>query len=326
MFISKGLLRVARLAVALTLLGFLVFAVDWGAARQHLAGIEWLPAVSGMAGLSAQFVISPWKWQWALRLHGLNFKLPYLIRANGIGFFFNNFLPSAIGGDAYRVMSTWPKEGYRSRAISAVVIERIVGLIALLAIGNAGALSMLDTSGAAAAFIVASMLCAVIGIVIIVAIRMGTLDWLAKRLRNSSVLDAVAHNVDFLRRGGRRWLPLIAISVLFQLIAVANIYLLFRSLGAPVGFAACTVITAAAGVATSLPISINGLGVVEGSFAGTAVALGVSYEIAFTVAVLIRLMVLPATLVFGLMYGFGGGTGPELLKKRPDPELIPPRS
>jgi hypothetical protein len=70
--------------------------------------------------------------------------------------------------------------------------------------------------------------------------------------------------------------------------------------------AACALIAAVAGLATILPISINGIGVVEGSFAGAAVALGTDYEVALMVAVLIRLIVLPLSLIFGAIYALRG--------------------
>jgi hypothetical protein len=64
---------------------------------------------------------------------------------------------------------------------------------------------------------------------------------------------------------------------------------------------------AAAGVATILPISINGLGVVEGAFVGSALALGVPYEPALIVAILLRVLLLPYAAVFGLIYAFEPG-------------------
>lgn len=296
----------ARIVLAAVLAAILAYAVDWSSIPGYIAAMDWPLALLAMAGLAAHFVVSPWKWQWSLRIHQLHFPLPYLIRANGIGFFFNNFLPSAIGGDAYRVMSTWPKEGYRSRAVSAVVVERVVGLIALMTLGNIGALVLLDTSNVARAFVALSVMSAIAGAALLGALWLGAFGWFAARVRSSSVLQTVSHNLDLLRKAGVRWLPLIAISILFQAIAIAIIYLLFRSLGAAVDPASCALIAAVSGLASILPISINGLGVVEGSFAGTAVALGIDYELALMVAVLIRLMVLPVSLVFGALYALGG--------------------
>jgi uncharacterized membrane protein YbhN (UPF0104 family) len=140
------------------------------------------------------------------------------------------------------------------------------------------------------------------------AIYRGWLKRITDRIRHHSAFEAVRYNIEYLLRGGRLWVSLIGTSLLFQLIAIANVYFLFQSLGVPVSLPACALIGAVSGLATVLPISINGIGVVEGSFAGTAVALGVPYEPALAVAILIRLLVLPPSLVFGALYVLKGDT------------------
>jgi uncharacterized membrane protein YbhN (UPF0104 family) len=306
MSLPPMVMRACRILVAAALVGVLIYAVDWRSIPGYFSAMNWYWAGLAVIGLGSHFLISPWKWQRALRIHGLQFDLPYLVRANGIGFFFNNFLPSGIGGDAYRIMSTWPKEGFRSRAVSAVVVERLTGLIVLIAIGNVGALLLFDESPLARAFLAVSLASAGVGVAVLVALASGGLSWLATRARTSGVFQALSHNLDLLRTAGRQWVPLVAISVLFQAIALLYIYALFQSLGSPVPITACALIAAVSGLATILPISINGIGVVEGSFAGAAVALGIDYEVAVIVAVLIRLIVLPLSLIFGAIYALGG--------------------
>ena len=100
------------------------------------------------------------------------------------------------------------------------------------------------------------------------------------------------------------WIPLVGISLLFQAQAILIIYALFEALGVRVDLAQAALIAAAAGVATVIPLSINGLGVVEATVAGTALAVGVSYEAGLLVALLIRLLVIPLTLLAGLLYAF----------------------
>ncbi len=294
--------RALRIVSCVILLSLLAYGIDWQAMPGYLARLSWQGTLLSTCALAASFVISPWKWQAALKIHDLHFKLFYLVTSNGIGFFLNNFLPTGIGGDAYRIMSTWPKEGYRSRAISAVVIERIVGFAALLAIGNIGAFALMAHSRTARVFILLSALGGLLGGALVLAVYAGWVKALTERLRSATFVDAVRHNFQYLRHAGRKWLPLLAISLLFQTIAIANIYILFQSLGTPVSWALCAMLGAVAGLATLVPLSINGLGVVEGSFAGTAMALGIEYEAALAVAVLIRLLVLPASLAFGVWY------------------------
>src|SRR5690606_41154889 len=72
--------------------------------------------------------------------------------------------------------------------------------------------------------------------------------------------------------------------------------------GSPVSIAAAAVVTAAAGIAAVLPISISGLGVVEGSIVGAAVAVGADYDAAVLAALLVRLLSLAVGAGCGLLY------------------------
>jgi uncharacterized membrane protein YbhN (UPF0104 family) len=82
------------------------------------------------------------------------------------------------------------------------------------------------------------------------------------------------------------------------------LHMLFNSLGEHISLEQAALVAAAAGLATIIPLSINGLGIVEATIAGTAVAVGVSYEAGLVVAVLMRLLLLPLTLAAGLLYAF----------------------
>jgi glycosyltransferase 2 family protein len=325
--------RLLKVAVAVALLFVLAYGVDWAALPKYFGQLDWPVAILSFIALSLQFAVSAWKWQWALRLHGLECRYPYLLKCIGIGFFFNHFLPSGIGGDAYRVMKTMPHEGFASRALSAVIVERIVGFAALLTIAFFAAFDLASESETARTTIKFAGI-ALAGVAFVAyGVHRGWHEPLIERVRHTRVFAPVDHNLGYLRGGGGRWIPLIGISLLFQAIAIGITYGFFWSLGASVAYSTCAVIMAAAGVATILPISINGLGVVEGAFVGSALALGVPYEPALIVAILLRVLLLPYAAVFGLIYAFEPGRPSAFIprpaeneeRKAPDPGHPPSR-
>ena len=73
-------------------------------------------------------------------------------------------------------------------------------------------------------------------------------------------------------------------------------------LGYPVTLRQCALIAAASGIAALLPLSINGLGLMEGSLVGMAVALGVDYDGAVLVAVIRRVMMAFVSALCGVAY------------------------
>jgi uncharacterized membrane protein YbhN (UPF0104 family) len=288
--------------IACALLGALALGVDWQQLPAHIARLDWTLGCLAVLVVVLELPVNAWKWSWSLRLHELRFSWLYLFRTGCFGFFFNNFLPSAIGGDVYRVLRTSGREGERSRAISAVLVERGVGLAAMLCNGLVGALLLAGTHELAQWYVQFSVVGFVALVVCAALLYSGALSGLKRRLMAISLLEPVWAN---LRRVGRRrgeWLPLIATSFLFQVLAAAVVYLAFAGTGAQISVAAALLITAAAGIASVLPISISGIGVVEGSIAGTAVALGVDYESAVLAAIIIRLVVLPVSAACGLLY------------------------
>jgi len=253
-------------------------------------------AVLVIATFAAQLAISSWKWQWALRIHRLDYPYPFLTRVLVIGFFLNNFLPTSIGGDAYRVYRTLPPAPPKSRAISAVILERLIGFSALLSLGLAGAIALYPSNALARGYVLLAA-CAVAAALVIFL-------FIGPRLLRTSKLAPITDNLRTICAARGEWVPLIALSFLFQVQAVLVLYALFNALGQSVTLAQAALIAAAAGIATIIPFSINGLGIVEATIAGTAVAVGASYEAGLVIAVLMRLLLLPLTLAAGLLYAF----------------------
>jgi len=293
--------RILKIIVAIALIGALVYGVNWHEARDLIGRVTPLTLAVVAIAMVIELVLSAMKWGWALRIHGLRFDFAHLFRAICTGYFLNNFLPSAIGGDAYRVYRTLPPDGYRSRALSAVIVERGTGFAALLALGAVGALLMLDNA-AARAYLLAVGAGGVVGIVVLIALWRGAFTWLAKKLSKLSLVDAVEHNIGRLLKARAEWLYLVLLSFAFQMTSVLIVFWLFSQLGHGVTLQQCALMAAASGIAALLPISINGVGVMEGSLVGMAVALGVEYESALFVAVVRRLMMAVISALCGVAY------------------------
>lgn len=294
--------RLLKVAVSLIFLALLVWWADWSRLPELLSRVQLSVALLALLAYAVQLFISAWKWQWALILHELHVPYRLLARVYWIAFFLNNLLPTSIGGDAYRVYRTMPDDGFRSRALSAVIVERLIGLGALLVFGICGAWALAHEMAFARAFLAFVFMGIAAAIVLVAALRSTTLAPHLVRVMRHPWLAAVEHNIGLLLRARMAYLPLIAISLLFQALAIGINYLLFAGTGEPVSIAKCALITAVAGVATVIPFSINGIGILEGAFAGTAIALGVNYEQALFVAILIRVLVLPLSAISGVLY------------------------
>ena len=291
-----------KIAVAIVLISVLLRGVDWQQAAEITGSVTWWVLAVVLLVMFLELILSAWKWSWSLRMHDLTFGLNYLFRAVAVGMFLNNFLPTSIGGDAYRVYRTLPLDGYRSRAISAVAVERLVGLGALLALGGVGALAVLSEFAIARLYLIVLMAGGIAALLLGYAIYRGWFKPLTDRVRHLAVFDALNHNLGRLLAARREWVHLLALSFLYQCGSILIVYYLFHAVGYPVPLAWCALITAAAGVVAVLPISINGIGLMEGSIVGMAVALGVTYEYALLVALVRRFVMLALSVLCGLIY------------------------
>jgi len=290
--------------LSIGLLSLLIRATDWAAMRVALAGARPIWIVVAFVIFTAQFWITTVKWEASLAAHGLAVPLGRLLRIVFGSAFFNNFLPGSIGGDGYRILRTWPDTPPRSRALSAVVLERVVGLVALLVIGLIGALVLWAGRDLPVArlYAIAGLLGLGIAAALWLLFKGRLRRTLARVAAKRGKVAAVAQNIHRVSQAHRSLVSLVAYSFLFQLLAVLGVHSLLLALDASVGYWGAALIAAIGGIAAVLPISLNGLGVFEGAFVLVAVRLGAGYDPALAAAVLIRLLVLPLAIIGALVH------------------------
>lgn len=302
--------RMLKAAVALLLIFVLLRGVEWPQAERLLQSVQWWALALALLFMSWELVLSALKWDWALRMHELRFGFGYLLKIQAQGYFANNFLPSAVGGDAYRAYRTMPASGFKSRAISAVLVERVSGLASLVFIGAIAALVLIDDSPVARLYLAACTIGTLAMTATVIALHLGWLKPLTNRIRHLPAFDAVAHNLSHWLRARREWVYVGALSLLFQAGSVLLLFGYFILIGDRVPLTYCALLAAVAGLAGILPISINGIGVVEGSIVGTAVALGIDYQSAVLVALLRRLMMIVLSVLCGASFLFDREVAP----------------
>ncbi len=303
-FISR-IPRWSRAGIALLLLTILALNLDWPALHAGVQRLDWPLVAVAIVLYPIAMLLNAAKWSAALRLHDLAFGFGYLLRAGCVGFFVNNLLPSAIGGDVYRIYRS-SMAGATSQAVSAVLLERLVGLAVLLLNGLIGAAFLFESSLLARVYLTWCLAGLVVAALFAGLVAVSH-ESLAARVASVRRLQPVVANLQRIARRHAAWVPLILYSVAFQLMSAVATLVAFRAVGADVTASAALLITVAAGLAAVLPISISGIGVVEGSIVGAGVALGVDYDSAFLAALLLRGLSLATSLGCGIIYVFEGG-------------------
>jgi uncharacterized membrane protein YbhN (UPF0104 family) len=132
-------LMAIKLAVSVALLAFLFSRIDvtrlWASARR--ASLPWL-----LVALVVYFVnvlASTWRWRLLLDAQDVHVRRRALLESFLVALFFNNFLPSNIGGDVIRIGDTARPAGSKTLATTVVLVDRGLGLMGLVFVAAVGA-------------------------------------------------------------------------------------------------------------------------------------------------------------------------------------------
>ena len=122
---------VIKCIVSCLLLSYLMYKADLSAiwAALKTASPFWIVVSFSLHIIG--FLLTAVRWKMLLTARGAHLSTWYLIRSVLIGIFFNNFLPSTVGGDVYRAYDTSEQVGSKTESITVVVVERLTGIFAL---------------------------------------------------------------------------------------------------------------------------------------------------------------------------------------------------
>ena len=136
--IRQALLWIVKILVSGGLLYVLLRQVDlgrlWRTART--ASVGWLACALLLYFLV--ILVSSWRGRLLLRAQHLAVAIKTLITSYLVATFFNNFLPSNIGGDVIRIRDTARYAGSKTLAATVVLVDRGIGLLGLVFVAAVG--------------------------------------------------------------------------------------------------------------------------------------------------------------------------------------------
>lgn len=294
-----------KLLASCVLLAVILFSADWKQVWQVLQQVNWVFLLL-IAGLFVLIVlVSAWKWWWLLCIHSIPFAFADLSRWYFIAFFFNNFLPSSIGGDGFRIYRTLSNNRGRSTAVVAVVVERLSGLVILLALGFiAAAVSYQLTSHAfsSAYFVFGSVALLFLSAFLALAWKTNVMRKVASwRTWPDQVKGVISHITDY-QNNRIGTVAVVLISLLFHAINIAALWMLSKAVGAEISIIDLTIVVTSVNIISILPISINGIGLVDGAFVYMLSLYGVDTAQGVSFSILLRFLVLPISVAGMCLY------------------------
>jgi uncharacterized protein (TIRG00374 family) len=306
---------VVKIVVTLGLSVLVLRQAGLAAIAQTLVEADWRWAVAGLVLAAVAMVINVFRWQLMLRGQGARASLATLIRLYLIGMFFNNVLPSRMGGDFVRAYGVSLTATSKTRSAAAVIMDRLVGAISVLVLGM-GAIALgssnlpLVFQQVTVAFFFLSM--AMLGVMVyrndeLAELRLKVLALSDVSLLGFRIRPRLESALNALRSYSRS--PGVVIQgFLISLVAngcsMVNLYFYAQSVRASIGLGDVATVAPFVLAIGLLPISINGIGTIELAFVVLFGTLGVDEHVALAVAILRRLALLILSLLGGLLYAF----------------------
>jgi uncharacterized protein (TIRG00374 family) len=259
----------AAVTAALLLLLFRDF--DWISLRRLLRSLPVAFYAWSFATVLAGQLAYAFRWHLVLRALAVRLPFSATLRQFAIGLFFNNFLPSTIGGDSAKIFYLGRLEGY-SRAAASVFADRVLGLTLMLFVAVASTLFVVNPGPAwiAARNTLAGLLAGVAAVLAVVALaspdawlRSLARRWPAASARIDDGIRIVGYVRTVLRHPRVLAAAVVIVSGYFLLLGL--VYQRFIEFVTGSSPPLLPVIGAIAIISalSSIPVAINGLGVRE---------------------------------------------------------------
>jgi len=296
-----------RAAVGVLIVVILLVRADVHALGHALAHARAGEVALAFVALLGGLVVNAARWQLFLRPLGLALPPSDLVRLTFVGTFFNAFLPTGFGGDAYKSFRLRGQSGMAT-PLATAVLDRLAGLagLALLALVDC-AWRLAAGHGdrvVVAAFIFGVGVLAGSAIALRLAPRWSKNDQATgtgSRLRIFGQAFATAGR----EPQALRWGTVVGVVSAVSLVAVNALLADALGISVPVGVLPAIVLIAT--LTTALPFSINGLGFREAVYVWCLATYGIGHDRALAFALLVLALTLASSGVGGVVFAVSGG-------------------
>ncbi|MEO0072019.1 MAG: lysylphosphatidylglycerol synthase transmembrane domain-containing protein [candidate division WOR-3 bacterium] len=307
----QKIFNVVRIIITVGLCYYLIRKINLAAVLETFKTANLALFIIGILGFLVFLLICNWRWKILLDSQNLNFSFRYLFKVYLVSWFFNNILPTTIGGDVLRIAYTIPKNNpsFKSKtalAVAVTFVDRFVGIIGLFFFALViyfGFLRGSDTESKYLAFLGISFLVTILLLFIMLSegiyLRIGQLLKKITVFNLGAKFDQAYEAIKNFREFTPQLLISFILSLFVQLSLALVWYFCALSVFRPSLLLHYLFYIPIIGVITMIPISIGGLGLRENLFVSIFSLKGVPSNIAGTISILF--------LVINFLYGIIGG-------------------
>ncbi|MEW5982038.1 MAG: lysylphosphatidylglycerol synthase transmembrane domain-containing protein [Acidobacteriota bacterium] len=293
---SRGIRRrfmlFGKVVVSVGLLALLLSRTDvarlWTHART--AAPAWL--AGALLLYFTMILVSAWRWRLLLGAQGVAVPGGHLVNSYLVATFFNNFLPSNIGGDVVRITDTAPQAGSKTLAVTIVLMDRAIGLLGLGLVAAIGA-SVASANGTRSPIWAPALWLGLLGGLAVALPLVLAPTSVGRLLRPFGAFNRGWADERVRRFTGGLWqfrrAPLALSACFAGAVAVQGILVAFyaavaHSMHIPVTLSHLAVLVPVSFIVQMAPVSLNGFGVREATFSFYFSQIGLPIESALAVS------------------------------------------
>ena len=279
-----------QLLVSGAVLALLFWQIDLGQTIDILRESKWGYVAASLLIFLATTWLMAWRWWALLRVRGVHEPYGWLVRMYFVSYAASQVLPTAVGGDAVRILEhARRRPDVRATAAGAVVMERILGsagTLVLVAIALALAAGRYEGVRLLVILELALLAALIILGLLLFSKRIGRhleerLVPLGKRLRIDAPMQSLYRAMHEYRNAKGVMLQVLAVTLVAQLARVIAIWLCGEAVGVDVSPVVYIVLGPLLFFVQMIPFTLNGIGVREAFFVGFLGRFDVPQEVAF---------------------------------------------
>jgi uncharacterized protein (TIRG00374 family) len=284
-----------KAGITLGLFYALVTRIDLNATVGLMTATDWRSVLGIVGVMVLQVIVAVFRWYRIMISKGVHISVRRSARYFWLGLFFNQLLPSSIGGDAIRGYCLVRDGQSVGRATLSVLLDRILGmagLVVLIALAIPYAMNLISNPEMQWGMM-SALLVVIAGFIAILFI-----DIFTRRFSSWRVMKGLTTLAGDARQllGSRQGLGLVLFSVLIHILSIVVVGMLSSALSIKVDWIALTIIVPITTLLITIPLSIAGWGVREGVMVVGLGYVGIAPEEALALSILYGLLTLVVAL------------------------------
>lgn len=286
--------NIIKLLITIALFYYLSTLIDFSKLHEILLDGELRWIIVALLFQLASTYLAAYRWFKISQLISFKESLSFYVQSYFKGTFFNQVLPSSIGGDAVRILDLVQKKYSKTDSFYGVIVDRVVGLVGLLVLNLLATILFYGTFNSSFSLLIITIaLGGILGFLSLFYLEK------IKFLANYKFLELfhkLARRLNALYPTKKLLAKHISISLVVHFLSILTMYALSLSVNLGLSFEVLLIALPPVFLLTIVPISLAGWGIREGAMVGIFMLVGADQTKILAMSILYGLLLIVSSL------------------------------